>query len=103
MLKYFAVLVILSCCESSFAIKYSPLRKVYPIWEPLPVEGDVGEALFLTPLIEAGNIQEAQDLAKVGNISEIPSYSGFLTVNPDFNSNLFFWFFPAEVSLAHEE
>ncbi|XP_021952134.1 venom serine carboxypeptidase [Folsomia candida] len=29
------------------------------------------------------------------NLSVIKSYSGFFTVNKEYNSNLFFWFFPA--------
>ncbi|OXA38581.1 venom serine carboxypeptidase [Folsomia candida] len=58
-----------------------------------------GEPLFLTPLIKAGNITEAQRLSKVGGFlayPEITSYSGFITVNEEYNSNLFFWFFPAQ-------
>lgn len=27
----------------------------------------------------------------------LKSYSGYLTVNKTYNSNLFFWFFPAQV------
>lgn len=26
------------------------------------------------------------------------SYAGYFTVNKEYNSNLFFWFFPAEVN-----
>lgn len=29
---------------------------------------------------------------------DIPSYAGYLTVNDKYNSNLFFWFFPAEIN-----
>lgn len=29
---------------------------------------------------------------------QLPSYSGYLTVNKQYNSNLFFWFFPAQTS-----
>ncbi|XP_072144221.1 probable serine carboxypeptidase CPVL [Dermacentor andersoni] len=59
---------------------------------------DVGEPLFLTPLIESGKYQEALHKSRVGKIGSIPnvlSYSGFITVNKDLGSNLFFWFFPA--------
>lgn len=31
--------------------------------------------------------------------SNVESYAGYLTVNKTYNSNLFFWFFPAQVSL----
>lgn len=52
--------------------------------------------LFLTPLIKSGLISEAQNSARVHNF--LPgsiSYSGFITVNEEYNSNLFFWYFPA--------
>lgn len=53
--------------------------------------------MVLTEFIEDGNEDEARKLARV-NESEflgVVSYSGFLTVNDDYDSNLFFWFFPA--------
>lgn len=59
---------------------------------------NLGDPLVLTELIENGNEDEARKQAKV-NESEflgVVSYSGFLTVNDDYDSNLFFWFFPAE-------
>lgn len=59
--------------------------------------GDVGEPLFLSPLIKANKIQEAQRAAKVNLTgADIESYSGFLTVNELFKSNLFFWFFKSK-------
>ena len=68
---------------------------------PTPLADEVGSKLFLTPYIEAGNIQEARNLSAVSGgpfPDDIPSYSGFFTVNKQYDSNLFFWFFPAEVS-----
>jgi hypothetical protein len=68
---------------------------------PTPVADDVGSKLILTPYIEDGNIEEARNLSAVRGgpfPDDIPSYSGFFTVNAQYNSNLFFWFFPAEVS-----
>lgn len=61
--------------------------------------GDVGEPLFLTPLIEAGRLDEAKALSRVGrlgDVEDVPSHAGFLTVNKQFDSNMFFWFFPAK-------
>ena len=59
--------------------------------------------MFLTPLIVNGKWKEAQDLAYVKpetwglKASGVVSYSGYLTVNsPDCDSNLFFWYFPAQ-------
>jgi vitellogenic carboxypeptidase-like protein len=63
---------------------------------PLP-GADVGEPLFLTPLIEANKLDEARQAARVGplpNTPDVESYAGYLTVNKEYNSNLFFWFFP---------
>nr|XP_015212615.1 PREDICTED: probable serine carboxypeptidase CPVL isoform X2 [Lepisosteus oculatus] len=59
-----------------------------------------GQPLFLTPYLEAGNIDEARTLSLVGPLpgTNVKSYSGYLTVNKTYNSNLFFWFFPAKVS-----
>ena len=62
-----------------------------------------GKPLFLTPLIDAGNISQAQKLSYVhpedlGLKEKVESFAGYFTVgNPKCNSNLFFWFFPAKV------
>lgn len=68
------------------------------------------DPLFLTPLIESGNITEARNLSLVltlpnssKNLQNRPSYSGFIEVNKTFNSNLFFWFFPATSVNAGDE
>jgi vitellogenic carboxypeptidase-like protein len=43
----------------------------------------------------------AQNLSRVGPLkgTNIESYSGFFTVNKTTNSNMFFWFFPAQVRI----
>ncbi|KAJ9586809.1 hypothetical protein L9F63_019595 [Diploptera punctata] len=77
----------------------NPLGDAYPLKSSLPVVGDVGKRLILTPYIESGRIEEARNLSAVSGDpfpSDIPSYSGYLTVNKTYNSNLFFWYFPAE-------
>ncbi len=59
----------------------------------------LGPALFLSPLLRAGKIDEARKLAAVG-LGGIESYSGYFSVNKDScNSSLFFWFFPSAVVL----
>ncbi|XP_066539916.1 probable serine carboxypeptidase CPVL [Hoplias malabaricus] len=61
---------------------------------------DPGQPLFLTPYLEQGKVEEAKKLSLVGPLpgANVKSYSGYLTVNKSYNSNLFFWFFPAQVS-----
>jgi hypothetical protein len=63
---------------------------------------NAGDPLFLTPYIESGKIDEARKLSQVmqlPNAPNITSFSGLLTVNKKYNSNMFFWFFPALVRL----
>ena len=77
------------------------LLNVYPRTKSysLRQDADVGEPLFLTPYLKKGLIKEAQVHAQVTHkeIHSIDSYSGFFTVNEKYGSNLFFWFFPAQV------
>lgn len=58
---------------------------------------DTSDVLILTEHIENGNDGLARKLARVDEklYLDVVSYAGYLTVNPEFNSNLFFWFFPA--------
>ncbi|XP_057668042.1 venom serine carboxypeptidase-like [Diorhabda carinulata] len=61
-------------------------------------DNDLGQPLFLTPLIENNQISEARRLAEVPSdiFKNVKSYSGYFTVDKNFDSNLFFWFFPAK-------
>ena len=81
--------------------KTSPLLSMFP-GSPSHIEYNgsaVGNPLILTPFIENGDIATARNLSKVDpNFSEITSYTGFFTVNKKYNSNLFFWFVPAQVN-----
>ena len=66
------------------------------------LDGDVGEPLYLTPYIESGRVAEAQKLSRVSGLPSAPNithHSGFLTVNKEYKSNMFFWYFPALVCL----
>lgn len=62
-------------------------------------DDDVGKPLFLTPLLEAGRIEEAQNLSRVQfeDINYVTSYSGFFTIDKKYNSNTFFWYFQADI------
>src|SRR5699024_4540330 len=109
----------LHCCLMALALvepSSAWLRKVYPSWESANALFEQGPAnvqdafsvadghqhlsppLFLTPYIEAGKLAEGRKLSEVKNLPGgapfISSFSGFLTVNKQYNSNLFFWFFP---------
>ncbi|KAF6024489.1 CPVL [Bugula neritina] len=75
-------------------------KKLFDRHGPLGVvgEGDPGNPLYLTPLIKAGKLDEAKAQSKVGPLPNISltSHAGYLTVNESCDSNMFFWFFPAE-------
>lgn len=60
-----------------------------------------GDPLLLTPLLEAGQTDSARNQAKVNHpeFLDVESYAGYFTVNKIFNSNLFFWYFPAKVRI----
>ncbi|XP_068179750.1 probable serine carboxypeptidase CPVL [Antennarius striatus] len=66
---------------------------------PESLHVEPGSPLFLTPLVEKGAIDEARKLSLVGDFPgpSVKSYAGYLTVNKQYNSNLFFWFFPAQM------
>nr|XP_055149532.1 probable serine carboxypeptidase CPVL isoform X7 [Symphalangus syndactylus] len=85
------VLLMPGPCDGLFRSLY---RSVY-----MPPKADAGQPLFLTPYIEAGKIQEGRELSLVSPFPglNVKSYTGFLTVNKTYNSNLFLWFFPAQV------
>jgi len=60
---------------------------------------DVGSPLFITPYLHQGKIKEARNLSRVvlpNDTENVHSFSGFLTVDEKFKSNMFFWFFPAK-------
>ncbi|BES88500.1 Carboxypeptidase [Nesidiocoris tenuis] len=74
----------------------------YPKTRSLKPDGHCGKRLFLTPYIEDGNIIAARKASRVKPyLANVESYSGFLTINKTTNSNMFFWFFPAENNPAN--
>jgi len=70
----------------------------YPRFKSFSDNGDPGKALYLTEYIEKGEFELAKSLATVhiDDLQWLLSYSGYLTVNKTYNSNLFFWYFPAK-------
>merc|ERR1712198_504969 len=93
--------VILLLALVSLALAYRPLRPQPKRHYPKHNVEDVGEPLYLTPYIESGELETGRNLARVdssllqGSLSEIESYSGFITADQPNNGNMFFWFFPA--------
>ncbi|XP_063388594.1 venom serine carboxypeptidase-like [Cydia fagiglandana] len=67
------------------------------LWAQKVRSDDPGEPLFLTPLLEKGDIKKARHLARVNLNDSLPieSYTGFFTVNKAYDSNQFFWYFPS--------
>uniref|UniRef100_A0A0A9XDE9 Carboxypeptidase n=2 Tax=Lygus hesperus TaxID=30085 RepID=A0A0A9XDE9_LYGHE len=66
---------------------------------PILQDGDTGRPLYLTPFVEDGRVMEARDASRVPSMIEgddVESYAGYITINKQFESNMFFWFFPAE-------
>lgn len=75
----------------------------YPRYAEYSDGGDTGEPLFLTEYIESGQIELAKNLSLVNHadMTWLKSYAGYLTVNKAYNSNMFFWFFPAKLDQAN--
>lgn len=67
--------------------------------------GSTSEPLILTKYIEANQIYQGRTAAYVsyGELLArgIVSYSGYFTVNKTYDSNLFFWYFPAKNNAAN--
>lgn len=61
---------------------------------------DVDERAKLGQALEDEPFSKFREQSRIRNLSDgFESYSGFLTVNKKYNSNLFFWFVPAAVTL----
>ncbi|GFT56660.1 probable serine carboxypeptidase CPVL [Nephila pilipes] len=100
MISVLMLFSLLSIILSSHFIHATPHDEATTYFhESRTTRNGVGQPLILTPYIENGQIEQARFLSKVGRLPRvprnIPSYSGFFTVNKAYNSNMFFWFFPA--------
>ena len=63
------------------------------------------EPCLLTPYIVSGELALGRNLSRVVGLEpmkNVESYAGFFTINETHNSNMFFWYFPAEVSIRDE-
>nr|XP_021185927.2 venom serine carboxypeptidase [Helicoverpa armigera] len=68
----------------------------------LAAENSCGDCLILTPYIKNGSAALARQLSEVNssNFLDYRSHAGFITVKKEYNSNLFFWFFPAATDIS---
>ncbi|KAI5640695.1 serine carboxypeptidase domain-containing protein [Phthorimaea operculella] len=58
---------------------------------------EAGDPVLLTPYIERKELDEARKAAYVDPdylLPDMDSYAGYLTVNKEYNANLWFWYFP---------
>nr|AEE62766.1 unknown [Dendroctonus ponderosae] len=64
----------------------------------------VEEPLILTPFINEGRIEEAQQAARVQSslFHDVVSYAGYFTVDERFDSNLWFWYFPSADNVSDD-
>ncbi|XP_053373156.1 probable serine carboxypeptidase CPVL isoform X2 [Mercenaria mercenaria] len=94
----YTVCLLTIACHEGFG--KSALRGMFPDkYPPMKQNGvDPGQPVFLTPYIEQGQFKQAMEASKVGPIEGVDqtSYAGFITVNKTYNSNMYFWFFPAQ-------
>merc|ERR1712232_670273 len=64
--------------------------------------GTVNPPVYVTPYLP-NNYKDAQNATKVTNLDyAYDSYSGFFTVDPQYDSNMFFWYFPAQNGKADD-
>lgn len=73
----------------------SAFETLYPAWEPIPADIRASGP----PLLLSGQEPEAARAASEvqGLLGNVPGYSGYLSVEPKYNSSIFFWYFPSEV------
>lgn len=95
-----AAIVCATADDESKRTQRSSLLNPYPPFGYYDDGTDPGEPLFLTPLMNNESMSriDVQRMARVkgSKFLDIESYAGFLTIDRVFNTNLFFWYFPAE-------
>lgn len=105
-------IILLACIPNALSGDRSPLPDLPPGEAPEPIlsfmervykpgrgrtGSEAGSPLLLTPFIEEKKLKEAREAAYVDPIHLLPgidSYAGYLTVNKEYNANLWFWYFP---------
>ncbi|KAL9896230.1 venom serine carboxypeptidase [Glossina fuscipes fuscipes] len=108
-IRIFAILLCvkqINCAEENTKARYrKSFINPYPRFKAHYDKGDPGEPLFLTPLIAdpKWTKEMIRNISRVNHkdFEDIESYSGYLTVDPNYNSNMFFWYFPSEEDPAY--
>lgn len=93
LLSYVVQTLLFQICLSFLYPPFNSPRK------PLltPDSDNVGKPLILTPLLESKRFAEARQRSSVHPLmKDVTSNAGYFTVEPKYNSNLFFWFFRAK-------
>ncbi|XP_014252803.1 venom serine carboxypeptidase-like [Cimex lectularius] len=86
-LNNLVILVCITCVKGFVSQKNTDAQDVF---------GDFGKPAFLTTYIENHDIEGARRASAVPPfLEDVESYAGFFTVNKTYNSNIYFWFFPA--------
>lgn len=101
LLFIFSTLISLNLCSGKLFVNPYPKFQTHSGKSDEFTDSDI---LYITPHLKAGeDVTKIQKMALVtlDELKEFPGYSGFITVNETFNSNMFFWFFPAQVDPAN--
>ncbi|KAH8394734.1 hypothetical protein KR222_002835 [Zaprionus bogoriensis] len=97
----FLIVAAVACAAGEDGFPYT-----YPIFDKFDDASEPAEsALFLTPMLNNESLS-ALDVQAAARVTDpmflgVESYAGFLTVDEVYNSNLFFWYFPAEQHSEH--
>ncbi|XP_023944818.2 venom serine carboxypeptidase-like [Bicyclus anynana] len=88
----FIICNLLSDCVSTFYPHVYPRVKL-----EAKAHGEAGDPLMLTPYLHMGEFELARNVSRVSLTEKLgfTSHAGFFTVNTDYGSNLYFWYFPA--------
>ena len=86
--------------EELFDDVVRPILDIFPHSPPHPdyAGQDVGGGPLLLSAVAKTDPAEARRRARVPPFLGVKSYAGYININEEFNSNLFFWFFKAFVS-----
>ncbi|GBP23881.1 Venom serine carboxypeptidase [Eumeta japonica] len=95
-LVYCAIYVSLYVFYSIWSVQSLSFARLYPRIKLETSFADAGEPLILTPFLNNGSISTAQKLSSVYLTEEfgIESHAGFFTVNEQYGSHHYFWYFP---------